>query len=545
MAALHHRFRQKFLHRFILLNPEHPSYRWIVLANIMLGTFMAVLDATIVDVSLTKIMASFGASLDKTQWIVTAYMVIFAVMLPTSGWVADHFGYKKTYFMALLLFTSGSFLCGLSWNENVLILFRIIQGTGAGLLMPVGMAIVTREFPPEQRGVALGFWGIAAAASVSFGPLIGGYLIDNISWQAIFDVNVPVGIFAMLATFIIQREYKTENSRSFDLTGFLSMGVFLCSLLIALADANASWNIGGWTSPFILTCFGVSIVGLIVFLFTEFRTEHPLIELRLFKNYNFGIASVTLFIFGLGMFGSTFILPLYLQNSLSYTALQAGAVFLPVGIIQAFISPIAGMTADKINPKIPAIIGISLMAFSMYLNSFQSLFSEHLQIMIPLIIRGIGMGLMFTPLSTISLAEIPREKMAQASGLFNVVRQIGGSFGVAILSTILTQRTTFHSTIYSQSIPKTSLLFQRTVQGFQSFIQHAGGGPIFNLALQMDNVTLKAETMIGQYLAKQAFVHAVNDVFLVTTCITIAGLIPIFFLKNSKKTKTAKATRLG
>jgi MFS transporter, DHA2 family, multidrug resistance protein len=222
---------------------------------------------------------------------------------------------------------------------------------------------------------------------------------------------------------------------------------------------------------------------------------------------------------------------------LSYTALQAGAVFLPVGLIQAFISPLAGLTADKINPKIPAIIGISLMALSMYLNSFQSLFSEHLQIMIPLIIRGIGMGLMFTPLSTISLAEIPREKMAQASGLFNVVRQIGGSFGVAILSTILTQRTTFHSSIYSQSIPKTSLAFKRTIQGFQSFIQHAGGGPIYSLSLPIYNVTLKAESMIGQYLAKQAFVHAVNDVFLVTTCITTVGLIPILLLKSPKKNK--------
>jgi DHA2 family multidrug resistance protein len=506
----------------------------------MIGTFMAVLDATIVDVSLTKIMASFGASLDKTQWIVTAYMVVFAVMLPTSGWVADHFGYKKTYFMALFLFTSGSFLCGLSWNENVLIVFRIIQGAGAGLLMPVGMAIVTREFPPEKRGLALGFWGIAAAASVSFGPLIGGYLIDNISWQAIFDVNVPVGLFGMLATFIVQREYKTEKSRSFDLTGFLSMLVFLSSLLIALADGNSSWNIGGWTSPFILTCFGLSIIGLVVFLITEFTVKHPLIELRLLKNYNFGIASITLFIFGLGMFGSTFILPLYLQNSLGYTALQAGAVFLPVGIIQACISPMAGITADKINPKIPAIIGISLMATSMYLNSFQSLYSEHFQIMIPLLMRGFGMGLMFTPLSTISLSGIPREKMAQASGLFNVIRQIGGSFGVAINSTILTQRVIFHSAIYSQSVSETSPVFIRTLQGFQSFIQHTAGGPIYSWSLQIYNVTLQAESVIGLHLAKQAFVHAVNDIFLVTTCITAAGLIPIILLRYHKKAKTEK-----
>lgn len=537
MVAVHHRFRQRLVGQIDALNYQHESYRWFVLANIMVGTFMAVLDATIVDVSLTKIMASFGAGLDKIQWIVTAYMVIFAIMLPTSGWVADHFGYKKTYFMALFLFTSGSFLCGLSWNENALIFFRIVQGAGAGLLMPVGMAIVTREFPIEQRGLALGFWGIAAAASISLGPMFGGYLIDHISWQAIFDINVPVGLLGMIATFIIQREYKTEHSRSFDIIGFISMAVFLSTLLVALDDAHASWNVDGWNAPFIWVCFGLSFICLVIFLVTELTIEHPLIELRLLKNFNFGLANITLFIFGLGMFGSTFLLPLYLQNSLNYTAFQAGAVFLPVGIIQALISPIAGMTSDKINPKIPAIIGISLMAFSMYLNSHQSLYSEHYQIMIPLIMRGIGMGLMFTPLSTISLSEVPREKMAQASGMFNVIRQIGGSFGVAIMSTLLMQRTIFHASIYSQSVALTSPTTIRTLQGFQAFIQHRVGGPVFSYQTHAYNVTMQALSLIGQHLASQAFVHAVNDVFLVVTSITVFGIFPIFLLRYKKKPK--------
>ncbi|HBF40179.1 MAG TPA: drug:proton antiporter, partial [Firmicutes bacterium] len=482
-------------------------------------------------------MASFGASLDKIQWIVTAYMVIFAVMLPTSGWLADHFGYKRIYFTALLLFTTGSFLCGISWNENALIFFRIIQGTGAGLLMPVGMAIVTREFPMEQRSLALGFWSIAAAASVSLGPMIGGYLIDHISWQAIFDINVPVGLFGMFATFIIQREYKSEQARSFDLMGFISMAIFLSTLLIALDDAHAAWNTGGWTAPFILVCFGLSFFCFVIFVVTELTVAHPLIDLRLLKNFNFGFANLVLFIFGLGMFGSTFVLPLYLQNSLGYTAFQAGLVFLPVGLIQAFISPICGFMVAKINPKIFAAVGIVLMAFSMYLNSFQSLYSEHSQIMLPLIIRAFGMGMMFTPLTTISLSEIGRENIAQASGMLNIIRQVGGSFGVAILSTILTQRTTFHTTIYSQSVALTSPTTVRTLQGFQSFIQHQVGGPIFNYQLQVYNVTMQAISVIGQHLANQAFVHAVNDVFLTTSIITLSGIIPIFLLRYHIKKK--------
>ncbi len=236
-------------------NHKHEYYNAMVLVNIMVGTFMAVLDSTIVNVGLTNMMNSFGTSMDKVEWILTAYMLVMAVMLPASGWIADHFGYKRTYFTALLLFTSGSLLCGLAWNETVLIACRVIQGCGAGLLMPVGMAIITRTFPPEKRGMALGFWGIAAAASVSFGPVIGGYLIDNFSWHAIFLVNVPVGIMGLIATVIIQREYKTEKSRTFDIVGTISMAVFLVSLLLALSCGNSTWNTGGWTSNFISNMF--------------------------------------------------------------------------------------------------------------------------------------------------------------------------------------------------------------------------------------------------------------------------------------------------
>ena len=433
-----HKIKGSFVQRMPSLHHEHGSYRWWVLFNVMIGTFMAVLDATVVNVALPKIMATFGITVDKAEWILTAYLLVFAVMLPTSGWVADHFGYKRTYFSALFLFTLGSFLCGLAWDENVLIIFRVIQAAGAGFLMPVGMAIITREFPVEQRGIALGFWSIAAAASVSLGPVVGGYLVDNIGWNAIFDVNVPVGLVGLFATLVIQREYKTEKARSFDVVGFISSAVFLARLLLALSDGNASWNTGGWTSSFIVSCFLISAFALVVFLFTELTVEHPLIELKLLKNFNFGVTNAILFIFGLGMFGSTFLLPLYLQNSLGYTALQSGMVFLPVGILQAVTAPIAGLLSDKVNPKIPAALGLSLLALSLFLNASLSLFSEHYQIMLPLYIRGFAMGMVFTPLSTLALSEIPRQKIAQASGLFNVLRQVGGSFGVALMGTLLT-----------------------------------------------------------------------------------------------------------
>ncbi|MHB1686217.1 MAG: DHA2 family efflux MFS transporter permease subunit [Ignavibacteriaceae bacterium] len=510
------------------LHHEHSSYKWWVLGNVMIGTFMAVLDATIVDVSLAKIMATFGIGIDSVKWVATAYLLVFAVMLPTSGWVADHFGYKKVYAMGLGLFTLGSLLCSLSWNESALIIFRIIQGAGAGFIMPVGMAIVTREFPPEKRGLALGFWSIAAAASVSLGPSLGGYLIDNFAWHSIFDINVPVGVIGIFATIVIQREYKTKTTRSFDFLGFISVTTFLTSLLIALSDGNAEWNTGGWTSPFIVTCFALSIIGLIVFLIVELNIKHPLIDLSLLKNFNFAVANIVLFIFGMGMFGSTFLLPLYLQNGLGYTAFQAGSLFLPIGIIMAFMAPIAGRLSDKINPKIPAFIGIVLLASSLYVNRFLSLFSETSFIMVSLYLRGFGMGLIFTPLSTMALSDIPREKMAQASGLFNVLRQVGGSFGVALMGTLLTERTIFHTTLYGEAINKYSPVAKNIMIGLTRYSQETVGGT--NAVSAM-----RANALIIYHLSQQAFVSAVDDDFLIASLITILCLLPIVFLRYRKQ----------
>jgi MFS transporter, DHA2 family, multidrug resistance protein len=526
-----HRLKSGVANRVPSLHHEHTSYRWWVLANIMIGTFMVVLDATIVDVALSKIMSTFGVSVDKVEWVVTAYMLVFAVLLPTSGWIADHFGYKRTYFLALTLFTFGSFLCGLAWNENMLILFRIVQACGAGLLMPTGMAIVTREFPPKQRGLALGFWAISAAASVSLGPMIGGYLIDTINWNAIFNVNVPVGLMGLFATAVIQREYKTERARSFDVIGFISMAAFLCALLLALTDGNAAWNTGGWTSPFIISCFMIAALSLTIFFITELTVEHPLIDLSLFKDFNFSIANGILFIFGFGMFGSTFLLPLYLQLSLGYTAFQAGSLFLPVGILQAITAPISGYLSDKIDPRIPAGIGITLLAGSLFINSSLSLYSGHQQIMLALYIRGFAMGLMFTPLSMAALSNVPKHKIGQASGLFNIIRQLGGSFGIAFMSTLLLRRTIYHMSMYGQAVNPQSDTYHMVAQHLTRFSTEAMAG---NQTLG----AMRANALIASHISTQSFIQAVGDDFLIASIITIAALVPILFIRTKKREKS-------
>ncbi len=505
-----------------------PTYRWWLLGNVMIGTFMAVLDATIVNVGLPKIMASYGVGLDKIEWVLTAYMLSLAVMLPTSGWLAEKFGYKRVYFFGLFLFTLGSFFCGVSPNEDILIFSRVIQGLGAGCIMPVGMAIVTREFPPEKRGIALGFWSIASAASVSFGPLIGGYLVDNFSWPLIFDVNIPVGIAGMLATAIIQKEHRVVNHRSFDVVGFISVSIFLPVLLYALTEGNAATNSGGWHSPTIMVCFAIATLALTVFLINEFLVKEPLIDLRMLGNYNFGISALVIFIFGVGMFGSTFLIPVYLQNSMGYTAIQAGAVFLPLGLIQGVIAPLAGIFSDKINPKVPIIFGGLLLAFSFYLNSSMTYQTELDYIMLTLYMRGLAMGLMFGPLTTISLLSIPRHKMAQASGISNVIRQVGGSFGVALLTSIFTIRMTFHSQLYGEALQSSSPVYHSVVNHLGSYVTSVTANVGATAAKQ-------AQYILQSNLTKQAFIQSIDDDFMLAAIITLVSVVPVFFLKGSKK----------
>jgi MFS transporter, DHA2 family, multidrug resistance protein len=523
-----HRIRRKLRNSDSKYHPRSPYYKWFVLANIMLGTFMAVLDSTIVNVSLPKIMSSFGVGLSTIQWVVTAYMLAMAAMLPTSGWLADKFGYKRVYFWGLFLFTFGSLLCGLSNDETTLILSRIVQGLGAGMIQPLGMAIITREFPPQQRGVALGFWAIAAAASVSFGPLIGGYLVDNFSWQLIFDVNVPVGIAALLFTIVIQREFISPNARKFDYIGFISVSIFLPVLLYALSEGNAQTNSAGWSAPYILICFAVSAIALTVFLTQELTTKYPLLDLRLLKDHNFGMSNLVMLVFSMGMFGSTFLLPLYLQNSMGYTALQSGAVFLPVGIIQGAISPVAGWFSDKVNAKVPVILGVGLLVFSFFLNSQLSFLTERSFVMTSLYLRGLGMGLIFTPLSSLGLLTIPREKMAQASGISNTVRQIGGSLGVALLSTVLTTRVNFHAQMYGGAVQSGSQVFQNVTRNMGYYIQQHGGSSVATAMKQ-------GQSILMSNVSSQAFISGVDDDFLIAALITTIGFVPILLMKTKKK----------
>ena len=364
------------------------GYKWWILSLVMLGTFMAVMDVTVVNVGLPTIMSVFHIPISTAEWVITAYMITMTLMLPSAGWIADRIGNKRMYILGLALFTFGSWLCGRAGSDMFLISARALQGFGSGIIQSLGLAIVTREFPPQQRGLALGLWSVAAAASISFGPLIGGYLVDDYSWHLIFDVNVPVGLAAILFAIFIQKEWRGAR---------------------------------------------------------ELRCENPLLNLKLLGERNFGVSMAVLAVFGIGMLGGTYLLPLYMQKGLGYTAIMAGSVFLPVGLIQGVLSTCSGFLTRYVKPLFIAVTGILVMTLSFYFASRFTLHTTHAQIMLVLYLRGFGMGLTFAPLNDFSLMNLSQRDMASAAGISNSIKQLSGSVSIALLTVILTGRTAFHS----------------------------------------------------------------------------------------------------
>lgn len=421
------------------------GYKWWVLSIVMLGTFMAVLDVTVVNVGLPAIMSAFGIGISTAEWVITAYMITMTVMLPSSGWFADRFGNKRIYILGMILFTLGSWLCGRSPSDEWLIASRALQGVGSGIIQSLGLAIVTREFSVQQRGIALGLWSMAAAASISFGPLLGGYLVDAYSWHRIFDINVPVGLTAILLSVFIQKEWREGVRSPFDWKGFTAIAVFMPLTIYALARGNSPTNPDGWASPRIIVCFAVAAAALGFFIFTELRSKYPLLQIRLLRERNFGISMGILTLFAVGMLTGTYLLPLYMQQGLGYTALMAGSVFLPVGLIQGVLGALSGYITRYVKPLVLITAGIAIMALSFWLASRFTLHTSHSHIVAILYLRGLGMGLTFAPLNLFALKNLTQGQMAAAAGISNSIKQLAGSIGIAVLTAVLSARTALHS----------------------------------------------------------------------------------------------------
>ena len=506
---------------------DSASYKWFILGNIMISTFMVVLDSTVVNTALPTIMGTLGASMNTAEWILTGYMLSMATVLATTGWLSNRFGYKNVFIASLAIFTFGSFMSGNSTSIGELIFWRIIEGVGGGLLMPVGMSIVTTVFPPEERSTALGFWAIATAASVSFGPMIGGYLVDNFNWNYIFYINIPIGIICILITIVLQKRYAHPRNLKLDIPGLITSATFLPVFLYGLSQVNSSTNPQGWSSPLVMACMWISAISFILFIYFELNTENPLIDLSIFKDWKFSIANLVIFVFAIGMFGSTFLIPLYMQDNLGYSAFEAGLVFLPVGMVQAICSPIAGRMAQSIDPRIIVITGLGMLAASFFITSGFTLQTDRDTIIASLILRGTGMGILFPPLLGVALDGITAQQMAQASSLTNIIRQVGGSVGVAYFTYLLSIRRNFHSQIYSQEINYTGETYRNITTRLSEFFSSVGSDTPASAMSQ-------AKSYLMDWLNTEAYIKGICDDFFVGGVITVLSIIPVFFLTKKK-----------
>ncbi|HVU35032.1 MAG TPA: DHA2 family efflux MFS transporter permease subunit [Opitutaceae bacterium] len=419
-----------------------PAYRWSVLGIIMLGTFMAILDSSIVNVALPHMMASFGVDRNQIEWVSTGFMMASAVVMPFVGWLTNRMSYKAVYLGSLFVFTVASGLCAMAWNYESLIAARILQALGGGAIQPIGMAIVAELFEPHERGKALGIWGTGIMAGPALGPTLGGYLTDAFSWRTIFSVNLPIGALTLLAGMIIMRPLRAHGPRRrFDFFGYVFLALALIGSLTALSNGQEK----GWFSTYIRVCEGIAAVGFVLFIATELTVEHPLLDLRLFAIRNYSLATALAIFRAIGLFGSVFLFPIFLQNLMHYTPVQAGLWMIPGALAVGATMPVAGRLADRYSPALLTAAGCTLVGFSLVAFGYLDPLSNRTMIVVPQVFRGIGLALMMAPLMAAAINAVPRHEVPMATSFLNVSQNVGGSLGIALLNNYVTNAIHTHA----------------------------------------------------------------------------------------------------
>jgi DHA2 family multidrug resistance protein len=449
----------------------HPANKWIVALTVMLPTFIEIMDISVVNVSLPHIQGSLSAGLDEVTWILTSYLVSNAIIIPISGWLASTFGRKRYLIFSLILFTASSLLCGSAFSLAVIIIARIFQGIGGGGLQPISQAILLESFPDEERGLAMAFFGMGVVLAPIVGPVLGGWLTDTWNWRWVFYINLPVGILAVALVFLFVDDpsYIRRHHFKIDTWGLVFLTVGLgCMQIVLDKGQRKDW----FSSDFIVIFSIISGVALIFFLMIELRSAHPVVNLRAFKDRSFAIGNLIMFAGFFCLFGSIVLLPLYLQNLMGYTAFWAGLVLGPGGIAAFFIMPIAGLMMKKrISPRLLLAVGLIVSAGSLWLMSDFNLEASFRAIALPRIIQGFGLGLFFVPLAAATFSGIRNEETGNASGIFNLLRNLGGSFGVAFSTTVLARRTQMHQTFLVEHVTPYNPSFQHYSNQIQQWLQ--------------------------------------------------------------------------
>jgi DHA2 family multidrug resistance protein len=501
---------------------------WIIALAVTLATFMEVLDTSIANVALPHIAGSLSAGQDESTWVLTSYLVSNAIVLPLSGWLSSIVGRKNFYMGCVALFTISSFLCGLAPNLAVLIICRILQGAGGGGLQPSEQAILADTFAPAKRGMAFAVYGMAVVTAPAIGPTLGGWITDNFSWRWIFFINIPVGILSLLLTsrliqdppYFKRRKWK-ETSIDYIGLGFVALGLGALQIVLDKGQRE-DW----FESHFIVILTAICVASLIFVVIWEWRHKDPIIDLHLFRDRTFGVSNMLMFMLGFALLGSTLLLPLFTQTMLGYTAQKAGLALMPGGFAIIILLPLVGFLLSRYTPRWLLLFGLLVLSFSLFHMTGFDLSIDFKTVASARAIQAVGMAFLFVPINTAAYAFLPREKNNAASGLMNLARNIGGSVGISVVTTLLDRRTQFHWNFLSSHLSASSPALQARLKALGQMVQSHGGGPPGTSAVPY--------AIIQGGLFRQATMLAYMDCFWFLG-VAILLMVPMVFLVKKSK----------
>jgi MFS transporter, DHA2 family, multidrug resistance protein len=515
-------------------NPDsHPQINpWIIAVSVMLSTFMEVLDTTVVNVSLPHIAGNLNATIDESTWALTSYLVANAIVLPLTGWLANYFGRKRLLMAAVTGFTAASFLCGLAPNLPALIIFRIIQGACGGGLQPLSQAVLLEAFPPEARGKAMAFWGLGIVVAPMLGPVLGGWLTDNYTWRWIFYINIPVGIASLVMTnlFIFDPPYIRRSSSRVDYWGIGMLAVGVGALQVVLDKGQEEdWFASHWITALAL----ISFLTLVVFVIYElFASDHPVVNLRVFEERTYSAGVFLMTVLGFVLYGSLVLIPILLQTLLSYPAVQAGIAMAPRGFGSFLAMPVVGIIMARFDPRKLLMLGLGIAAFTLFQLSRLNLDAGYWDIFWPQFIQGLSLALLFVPLTTVTMDPIRREAMGNATSVFNLMRNIGGSMGIASVTTMLARREQVHINVLGSHVNSYNT-------GAQVMMENLRAGLI---ARGSDSVTAthRAHAALFGMVGRQAAMLSFNEVFGLLALFFLA-LVPLIFIMRRPRSRSTVA----